>query len=163
MVANLSRPYCDMPSTVIDHVFSGPLSLTMIDPSPPGQNGCHFADNILKCIFMNEKFCISIQISLKFIPKGPIFVHFRIFPNVSFSAYYSPVTIKYVSFLSKRAPIYNIYVPLSYVHDSHLSKVIYIHLSLSAHNAYIWLTRSSWYTHHYGHQDGDTYCTINTE
>ena len=31
-----------------------------------------FTDNIFKCIFMNEKFCISIQISLKFIPEGPI-------------------------------------------------------------------------------------------
>ena len=35
--------------------------------SPPGQNGDHFADDIFKCIFMNEKFCISIQISLKFV------------------------------------------------------------------------------------------------
>ena len=35
--------------------------------SPPGQNGCHFADDIFKCILMNKKFCISIQISLKFI------------------------------------------------------------------------------------------------
>ena len=24
------------------------------------------------CIFMNEKFCILIKISLKFVPKGPI-------------------------------------------------------------------------------------------
>ena len=31
-----------------------------------------FADNISKCIFINEKFCISIRISLKFVPKGPI-------------------------------------------------------------------------------------------
>ena len=30
------------------------------------------ADNIFKCIFLNEKFCILIKISLKFIPKGPI-------------------------------------------------------------------------------------------
>ena len=29
-------------------------------------------DDISKCIFMNEKFCILIQISLKFVPKGPI-------------------------------------------------------------------------------------------
>ena len=29
-------------------------------------------DNIFKCIFMNEKFCISIRISLKFIRKHPI-------------------------------------------------------------------------------------------
>ena len=33
--------------------------------SPPGQNGRHFADDILKYIFMNEKSCILI-------PKGPI-------------------------------------------------------------------------------------------
>ena len=45
--------------------------LFLINSSPPGQNGCHFADNSLKCIFMNEKFYISIQISLKFVPKGP--------------------------------------------------------------------------------------------
>ena len=29
------------------------------------------ADDILKCIFLNENVRISIQISLKFIPKGP--------------------------------------------------------------------------------------------
>ena len=31
-----------------------------------------FADDIFKCIFMDEMLCISIQISLKFVPKGPI-------------------------------------------------------------------------------------------
>ena len=41
-----------------------------VDSSPPGQNGCHFADNIFKCMFMNEKFYILIRISLKFVPKG---------------------------------------------------------------------------------------------
>ena len=30
------------------------------------------ADDIFKCIFLNEKFCIVIRISLKFVPKGPI-------------------------------------------------------------------------------------------
>ena len=30
------------------------------------------ADDIFKCIFVNEKFCILIRISLKFVPKGPI-------------------------------------------------------------------------------------------
>ena len=38
----------------------------------PGQNGRHFADDILKCIFLNENVRISIEISLKFVPKGPI-------------------------------------------------------------------------------------------
>ena len=30
------------------------------------------ADDILKCIFLNEKFCILVRNSLKFVPKGPI-------------------------------------------------------------------------------------------
>ena len=36
------------------------------------QNGCHFPDDIFKCIFLNENVWISIKISLKFVPKGPI-------------------------------------------------------------------------------------------
>ena len=36
------------------------------------QNGRHFPDDILKCIFMNENFCFFILVSLKFVPKGPI-------------------------------------------------------------------------------------------
>ena len=36
------------------------------------QNRCHFAEDIFKCIFLNENVLISIKISLKFIPKGPI-------------------------------------------------------------------------------------------
>ena len=38
----------------------------------PRQNGCHFADDIFKCIFLNENIWILIKISLKFVPKGPI-------------------------------------------------------------------------------------------
>ena len=43
-----------------------------VNSSHPGQNGRHFADDIFSCIFVNEKFCILIKISLKFVPKGPI-------------------------------------------------------------------------------------------
>ena len=38
----------------------------------PRQTGRHFADDIFKCIFLNENVWIPIKISLKFIPKGPI-------------------------------------------------------------------------------------------
>ena len=38
----------------------------------PRQNGRHLADNIFKCIFLNENFWIPNKISLKFVPKGPI-------------------------------------------------------------------------------------------
>ena len=43
-----------------------------INSSPPGQYGRHFPDDVLKCIFLNEEMCILIQISSKFVPKGPI-------------------------------------------------------------------------------------------
>ena len=45
---------------------------SQINSSPSGQNGLHFADDIFRCIFMNEKFPILIKISLKFVAKGPI-------------------------------------------------------------------------------------------
>ena len=38
----------------------------------PRRNRRHFADAIFKCICLNENVWISIKISLKFIPKGPI-------------------------------------------------------------------------------------------
>ena len=38
----------------------------------PRQNGCRFADDTFKCIFLNENVRISIKISLKFVSKGPI-------------------------------------------------------------------------------------------
>ena len=36
------------------------------------QNGRHFPDDIFKWIFLNENVWISINISLKFVPRGPI-------------------------------------------------------------------------------------------
>ena len=38
----------------------------------PRQNGRHFADDTFKHIFLNENVRISIKISLKFVPNGPI-------------------------------------------------------------------------------------------
>ena len=38
----------------------------------PGQNTRNFPDDIFKCIFLNENVWLSIKISLKFGPKGPI-------------------------------------------------------------------------------------------
>ena len=36
----------------------------------PRQNGRHFADDMFKCIFLNENVWIPIEISPKFVPKG---------------------------------------------------------------------------------------------
>ena len=38
----------------------------------PKQNIGHFPDDIFKCIFLNENYCTSIKISLKYVPQGPI-------------------------------------------------------------------------------------------
>ena len=35
-------------------------------------NGSHFGDEISKWIFLNENYCILIEISLKFVAEGPI-------------------------------------------------------------------------------------------
>ena len=40
-----------------------------VNSFPPGQNGRYFADDIFRCIFVNEKLYVSIEISLKFVPK----------------------------------------------------------------------------------------------
>ena len=45
---------------------------TCINSSPVGQNGRYFTDDLINCISVNEKFCISIRIAQKFVPKGPI-------------------------------------------------------------------------------------------
>ena len=44
----------------------------LINTLRPGQNGRHFADDIFKCIILKDNVWISIKISLKFVPKGPI-------------------------------------------------------------------------------------------
>ena len=46
--------------------------VTYLNTLRPRQNGHHFADDIFKCIFLNENVWIQIKISLKFVPKGPI-------------------------------------------------------------------------------------------
>ena len=43
----------------------------LIISSPLGRNGQRFAYGTFRCISVNEKFCILIKISLKFVPSGP--------------------------------------------------------------------------------------------
>ena len=67
-VANMLKRKCfkmTTPSAARDGNFVQMTTLSF-------QNGHHFADNIFRCIFVSEKFCILIKISLKFVPKGQI-------------------------------------------------------------------------------------------
>ena len=44
----------------------------MVNTLRPRQHGRHLADDTFKCISSNENVIISIKISLKFVPKGPM-------------------------------------------------------------------------------------------
>ena len=46
-----------------------PSQVGLINSSPPGQNGCLFADDVFRCIFLNEKICILIKNSPKVVPR----------------------------------------------------------------------------------------------
>ena len=46
--------------------------LMMLSTLRQRQNVRHFPDDIFKCIFLNENVWILIEISLKFVPKGPV-------------------------------------------------------------------------------------------
>ena len=48
------------------------LSQPHVNTWRPKQNGRHFADDMFKCIFLNEIVWIPIEISLKFVTKGSI-------------------------------------------------------------------------------------------
>ena len=46
--------------------------LLVFDTLRPSQNNRHFPEDVFKCISFIENIWISIKISLKFVPKGPI-------------------------------------------------------------------------------------------
>ena len=50
------------------------LTSQFINTLRPTRNEQHFAHGIFKRIFFNENVWISIQISLKFVPKGPVYI-----------------------------------------------------------------------------------------
>ena len=56
----------------IRHMFITPLVSMGINTLRPRQNVRHFADDTFKHIFLNENVRMSIKISMKFVPKGPI-------------------------------------------------------------------------------------------
>ena len=48
------------------------LDGALLNTLRPRQNGRHFTDDRFKHIFLNENVCISVEISLKCVPKGPM-------------------------------------------------------------------------------------------
>ena len=58
------RYFCEIKNFAYGEIdersFSNPQPWS-VNSSPPGWNGCHFTDDIFRCIFVNEKFCILIK------------------------------------------------------------------------------------------------------
>ena len=59
-------------SLLTEILFWNKSSTVRVNTLRPRQHGRHFADDSFKRIFLNENVIISIKISLKFVPKGPI-------------------------------------------------------------------------------------------
>ena len=61
---------------VILRIYDTDPLKTFINSSDPGQNVRHFADDIFRSIFLNEKLCIMIKMWLKFVPinNNPVMV-----------------------------------------------------------------------------------------
>ena len=69
-----TRPYATTNLTTGQEISQGECTICdlQLTHQSPGQNGRHFADDILRCIFVNENVCVLIENSLKFVPKDPI-------------------------------------------------------------------------------------------
>ena len=78
MLVMLLRPMVDqnLVSSNYEKPVDGAIcrheSTLRINSSPPGQNGRHFADDVLRCVFVNETCYILIKISLKYVPSSSI-------------------------------------------------------------------------------------------
>ena len=66
---SINMPFLILPKL---HQNKQVLGLMSVNTLRPRQNGRHLPDDISKRIFLNENARISIKISLKFVPKGPI-------------------------------------------------------------------------------------------
>ena len=72
-------------------MFTFSLEKSHFNTLRPRQNGCHFPDNISKCIFKNENVWIVIDIALKFVLKGPFNKIPALVQIVAFPYNYSPL------------------------------------------------------------------------
>ena len=62
-------------TTTLHYILSCEMRLAMmqyLNTLRERQNGCHLPDDIFKCIIFDENVHISVKISSKFVPKGPI-------------------------------------------------------------------------------------------
>ena len=70
-IENMHRFRFDAVAIVVTNAIASfymTAAMPRVNTLRPRQNGCHFAGDIFKCIFLNENAWISLKISLKFVP-----------------------------------------------------------------------------------------------
>ena len=67
----MSILWCQWPQAII-WAITDQANLGYLNTLRPRQDGRRFADDVCKCIFLNENIWISLEISLKFVLKFPI-------------------------------------------------------------------------------------------
>ena len=70
-ILHVMSPSCLYGDKVVNKM-NRQIRRSIVNTLRPSQDGRYFAADIFKCIFMNEHVRISIEISLKFAPKGSI-------------------------------------------------------------------------------------------
>ena len=119
-----------------------------INSSPPGQNGRHFSDDTFR--WPNGKFCILIEISLKFVPKGPldnnpalvqIMAWRRVGDNPLSLTNADPIYWRiYASLGGDELTIQLLYLPI-------LFRVALLALGNRMYGAIVWLPQCQWSNH----------------
>ena len=71
-VRNISNKLNSGEKYIIYWLPSMPTVKSHFNTLGPRQNGRHFAEDTFKRMFLNENVRISLKISLKFVPKGPV-------------------------------------------------------------------------------------------
>ena len=105
---------------------SSSLVFNRLMRSLPRQNGRHFVDDIFRCIFFNENVWFPIQISLKFVPKGPInnipaLVQMMAWCRPGDKPLSEPVMAKFLTHICVTRPqtVYSCCLPVTYIQLCH--------------------------------------------
>ena len=69
---NLDRRFCGMEPETNKHILQECPEVGNAITLSPRQGGRHFADDIFKCIFLNENVWNAIEISLKFVLRAQL-------------------------------------------------------------------------------------------
>ena len=104
--------------------------------SSPRQNGRHFADDIFRCIFLNQKFCILFKISLTFVPsdKNPVLVSIMAWRRIGDKPLFKPILTQFSDLLGHPHPAGAVAVGNAWIATEHRSKSLWFYLSIYTAN-----------------------------